>query len=337
MRHPEIMKEPNADISDRDQAEKEAIAWFTRMNGKPSLEDKRNFQAWQRLSISNEYAYQAISTLWSSSVTPGAEIAREEASSLAGHLSRIKEIRRRVKTSRKAGAGTLAILLLLGSGWIWLEKPNFWQDMSADYVSARGETRQILLDDGSSVLLDADTAIDVRLNDDVRQVKLLRGTAFFEVKPSSVPFIVEAANGTSRVLGTAFDVALDNKGVEVALEHGSLRVELGNSPDQVMLKPGEAVAYSNQGISRPHDIELDDVLAWHNGRFVFNNASLTDVLQRIERYRDGRIIVVGSALGARRISGSFSLKDTNAALSSLQSSVGFKMSKLTERLVVIRP
>ncbi|KYB45945.1 hypothetical protein AB664_04300 [Brucella anthropi] len=226
---------------------------------------------------------------------------------------------------------------MLGGCWIWLEKPNFWQDMSADYVSARGETRKILLDDGSSVLLDADTAIDARLNDDVRQVKLLRGTAFFEVKPSSVPFIVEAANGSSRVLGTAFDVALDNKGVEVTLEHGSLRVELGNSSDQVVLKPGEAVAYSNQGISRPHDIELDDALAWHDGRFVFNNASLQDVLQRIERYRDGRIIVVGPALGARRISGSFSLKDTNAALSSLQSSVGFKMNKLSERLVVIRP
>jgi transmembrane sensor len=331
------MEEHNVEISDRAKAEKEAIAWFTRLNGKPSREDKQNFRAWQRLNIGNEDAYRSISALWSSSVAPGTEIAREEASSLSGHLSRIRELRKRKKTGSKAGAGTLAMIFLLGSGWIWLEKPNFWQDMSADYVSARGETRQILLDDGSSVLLDADTAIDVRLNDDFRQVKLLRGTAFFEVKPSSVPFIVEAANGSSRVLGTAFDVALDNEGVEVTLEHGSLRVELGNSSDQVVLKPGEAVAYSNDGLSTPHDIELDYALAWHDGRFVFNNASLQDVLQRIERYRDGRIIIVGSALGARRISGSFSLNDTNAALSSLQSSVGFKMNKLSERLVVIRP
>lgn len=331
------IEEHNAELSDEAQAEKEAVAWFTRMNGKPSPEDKRNFQAWRRLNICNEDAYQMISALWSSSVTPGAEIATEEASSLAGHLSRIKEIRKRRKTGSKTGAGALALIFLLAGGWIWLEKPNFWQDMSADYVSARGEMRQIILDDGSSVLLDADTAIDVRLNDDVRQVKLLRGTAFFEVKPSSVPFIVEAANGNSRVLGTAFDIALDDKGVEVTLEHGSLRVELGNSSSQVVLKPGEAVAYNNQGLSEPHDVELDNALAWHDGRFVFNNASLKDVLQKVERYRDGRIVVIGSALGARRISGSFSLKDTNAALSSLQSSVGFRMNKLSERLVVIRP
>lgn len=75
----------------------------------------------------------------------------------------------------------------------------------------------------------------------------------------------------------------------------------------------------------------------HDGRFVFNNAALKDVLQKIERYRHGRIIVMGSALGAQRISGSFSLKDTDAALSSLQTSVGFNMHKLSESLVVIGP
>jgi transmembrane sensor len=137
------MEEHNVEISDRAKAEKEAIAWFTRLNGKPSREDKQNFRAWQRLNIGNEDAYRSISALWSSSVAPGTEIAREEASSLSGHLSRIRELRKRKKTGSKAGAGTLAMIFLLGSGWIWLEKPNFWQDMSADYVSARGETRQI--------------------------------------------------------------------------------------------------------------------------------------------------------------------------------------------------
>lgn len=331
------MEEHSAKMSEQAKAEKEAVAWFTRMNGRPSRADKQHFQTWRDLNTCNEDAYRAISALWSSSVLPGAEIAREEASSLVVHLSRIKDIRKRKKSGSKAAIGMLALIFLLGSGWMWLEKPNFWQDLNADYVSARGETRQILLDDGSSVLLDADTAIDVRLDDDVRKVKLLRGTAFFEVKPSSVPFIVEAANGSSRVLGTAFDVAMNDQGVEVTLEHGSLRVEVANSSDQVVLKSGEAVGYSDKGLSTPQNIELDDALAWHEGRFVFNNAALRDVLQQIERYRAGRVIVLGSALGGRRISGSFSLKDPNSALSSLQASVGFNMHKLSERLVVIGP
>ena len=331
------MEEHNAEISDQARAEKEAIAWFTRMNGKPSRSDKQNFLAWQQLNPENEAAFRSISALWSSSVAPGAEIAREEASSLAGHLSRIKDIRKRRKSGSKAVVGTLVLLFALGIGGVWLEKPNFWQDFNADYVSARGETRQVLLDDGSSVLLEADTAIEVNLDDNARQVKLLRGTAYFDVRPSSVPFIVEAANERSRVLGTAFDVALNDAGVEVTLEHGSLRVEVTNSSEQVVLKPGEAVAYSDKGLSTPHNVDIGDALSWHDGRFVFNNAALKDVLQKIERYRHGRIIVMGSALGAQRISGSFSLKDTDAALSSLQTSVGFNMHKLSESLVVIGP
>lgn len=331
------MEEPTIKMSEQDKARKEAVAWFARMNGKPSRADKQNFQTWQRVNICNEDAYRAISALWSSSEAPGAEIAREEAGSLAHHLGRIEDIRNRKKIHVKAVLGTLALMFLLGSGWVWLEKPNFWQDLNANYVSARGETRQILLDDGSSVLLDADTAINVRLDDDARQVELLRGTAFFEVKPSNVPFIVKAANGRSHVLGTAFDVALNDEDVEVTLTHGSLRVEVSNSTDQVVLKPGEAVEYSDKGLSTPKNVELGDTLAWHEGRFVFNNMTVMDVLKKIERYRNGRIIVLGSNLGERLISGSFSLKDSNAALSSLQASVGFNMHKLSERLIIIGP
>lgn len=331
------MVEHNVEIFDQAQAEKEAVAWFTRMNGKPSRADKQNFLAWQQLNPGNEAAFRAINALWSSSIAPGAEIAREEASSLAGHLGRIKERRERRKSGSKALIGTLAFMALLGGGWIWLEKPSMWQDLNADFVSARGERRQIVLKDGSTALLDADTAIDVHLDDGVRQVRLLRGTAYFEVKPSSIPFIVEAAQGRSRVLGTAFDVALNDTGVEVTLEHGSLRVEVPNSSEQVVLKPGEAVGYGDKGLSRPHKVDIGDALSWHKGRFVFNNATLKEVLQKIERYRQGRIVVVGSDLGARRISGSFSLDDTNSALSSLQTSVGFNMRKLSEHLVVIGP
>lgn len=332
-----MTKEKDLKVPDQAKAEKEAIAWFTRMNGNPSHADKRNFQAWQRLHERNADAYHSISVLWSSSAMPGSDIAREETSALAVHLARIEEIRTRKKNRGKTATGVLAFLLIFCGGWVWLNKPNLIQDISADYVTARGETRQISLNDGSSILLDADTAIDVQLDDDIRHITLLRGAAFFEVKPSSVPFIVEAANGRSRVLGTAFDVAMNNEGVEVVLQHGSLQVEIESLTGRVVLKPGESVKYTNTDLAMPHNIDLGDALSWHEGRFVFNNTPLKEVLQKIERYRNGRIVLVDSALGERRISGSFSLRDTNSALSSLQASVGFNIHKLGERLVLIGP
>ncbi|CAK7258098.1 MULTISPECIES: FecR domain-containing protein [unclassified Shinella] len=317
------------------QTEREAIAWFTRMNGKPSRADRQHFEDWRKIPA-HAAAYDRVSSVWSSAGGIGTSLGREDRSAIAAHLSRIEELRRRRK-SAKTGAAVLTVLLALGaSGWLWLEKPHLLQDMRADYVAARGERRSITLSDGSTMLLDADSAVAVDVTDKERRIDLLRGTAYFEVQPSSVPFIVDAANGRSRVLGTAFDVSVTEEGAHVTLARGSLQVSLVDGPESVVLKPGESVAYGGEGLGTPGAVEISEAMAWREGRFVFNNMRLADVLAQIERNRDGRIVLIGNALADRRVSGSLVLADTDAALEAVQSIAGFRMQKLGGRLVVIR-
>lgn len=318
------------------QTEREAIAWFTRMNGTPSRDDRRHFEAWRQVA-SHASAYEKISGVWTSAGSADISVTKDDQATIASHLAHIADLRRR-RSAGRAGSTVLAALLVLGaSGWIWLEKPHILQDMSADYVTARGEQRSISLEDGSTVLLDADSAISVSLGEDERRIDLLRGTAYFEVQPSAVPFIVDAANGHSRVLGTAFDVAVTSEGASVTLAHGSLQISTDDGPDRVILKPGESVEYGREGLGRPAAVELSEKMAWHEGRFVFNNMRLADVLSQIERNRNGRVVLIGDALAGRRISGSLLLSDADAALDSVQSIAGFQMQKLGSRLVIIRP
>jgi transmembrane sensor len=187
------------------------------------------------------------------------------------------------------------------------------------------------------VLLGADTALDVEISDLERRVQILRGTAFFSVQPSDIPFIVSASNGEARVLGTAFDVSIAENNVTVTLEHGSLQVRADGKNEAVILKPGEEVSYNAEGIGQVQKVNLDEAMAWHEKRYVFTNARLADVINYIGRYRDGRIVVIGSDLAEQRISGSFALENTDAALASVQSIVGFNITRLSNRIVIIRP
>jgi transmembrane sensor len=321
-------------FSDRhDKAELEAVAWFTRMQGNPSQIEREDFDAWLNADNMHQQIYSEISLLWSSAKSSGLPIHPADAALLEG---RLQAIRRRRKLT-KAGTVVIGCLgMLLTGSWIWLEKPHLLQDMRADYVSARGEQKTLELQDGSTVLLGADTAVEVKISDLERRVQILRGTAFFSVQPSDVPFIVGASNGEATVLGTAFDVSIAENNVTVTLEHGSLQVRTADKNEAVILKPGEEVFYSAEGVGQVQKVNLDEAMAWHEKRYVFTNARFADVIDYIARYHDGRIVVIGSQLADQRISGSFSLENTEAALASVQSITGFKINKLSERILIIR-
>jgi transmembrane sensor len=331
------LKPDEQTMPDEALIEKQAVAWFTRMNGAPSASDKQDFAQWLAASSAHARSYRKLEALWSDLGPLADVLGSREAARLAGPLEKIDELRRKRRIG-KIGAGiALSLAMLLAGGWIWLEQPHLLQDLHADYVTARGEQRNVTLADGSTILLDADTALAVELSPARRRVRLLRGTVFFEVRPSQAPFVVEAHNGEASVLGTAFEVAArrDDE-VTVTLDHGSVRVGLLDRSQDVVLKPGESVEYGAAGLGPTQAVDLGEATAWRMGRFIFTNARLADVLQQIGRYRDGRIVLLGSGLGDRRVSGNIALRDTDAALAAVQSSVGLRITRLG-RLTMIGP
>ncbi|MFK4825000.1 FecR family protein [Paenochrobactrum sp. BZR 588] len=314
----------------------EAIAWFTRMNGEPSPADRRNFENWHQASPAHASAYQEVVTTWSSADMPGAEVAAEEADQLNQYLLAVQAVRVR-RNRRNVLAGTAASLFVLFAGFhIWLDHPHFLQDLSADYVTARAERRTILLSDGSQVTLDADSALAFKTSDGLRHAQLLRGMAYFDVKSSSTPFEVEAADGKTRVTGTAFSVEVHEQDVVVNLERGAVTVSSASQDQQAHLTPGQSVNYNKNGVGSVQSVLIDDALAWREGRLIFDNFRLQDVIEQIGRYHNGRIVMIGSSLAEYRVSGNLPIDDTKAALASLQATVGFKIYELGSRLMVIR-
>ncbi len=315
---------------------KAAREWFVALLDSPSAAKQAEFENWLRSDPAHYKAYQAVESTWHATERPGEILAAREAEELSVYLRAMDRAKKQTKTFRRLSTLSVILLLLLAGG-VWLERPGLLEDLTADYTTVRAERRTITMEDGSTIELDADSALSSEYAQNERRVKLIRGGAFFSVVPSTIPFIVEAASGEVRVLGTRFDVRLSEDGASVTLEHGRVAVSMANQTDTAVLDPGQQVHFGAAGIDPVRMVDVSDALAWRDGRFVFYRARLSDVVREIERYRKGRVVIATSKLADELVTGSFVLSEPDAALASLQASVGFRMNTIAGRLTILHP
>ncbi|MFC0219972.1 FecR domain-containing protein [Pseudochelatococcus lubricantis] len=315
---------------------KEARQWLVRLLDSPTDAQRERFERWRKADAAHDEAFRKVEAVWRATGKPGERLAAREADELAVYLDAMDRLKGQRGTLRRLTALCLALVLLLAGG-IWLERPGLFQNMLADFKTGRGERRLVDLPDGSTALLDADSALAEEYRDGERRVRLMRGAAFFDVVSSPVPFVVAASGGEVRVLGTRFDVHLLDDGGLVTLERGRVAVRSGRAADEAVLEAGQQVRFGPAGVGPVTRVDLEEALAWRNGRLVFYRARLAEVVREIERYRRGRIVIATTELAGELVTGSLSLADTDAALNSLQASVGFRMNTVAGRLTVIGP
>ena len=153
----------------------------------------------------------------------------------------------------------------------------------------------ITLADGSKVWLNAGSALTypVAFIGNERKVSIT-GEAYFEVAhDASKPFIVNNGSMGIRVLGTHFNVNAfedDDNDIKVTLLEGSVKINNGNATR--LLNPGQQAVVSKE-IKVVNDVDLDLVMAWKNGYFQFDNASLQKVLKEVSRWYDVDVVYEG--------------------------------------------
>jgi len=153
----------------------------------------------------------------------------------------------------------------------------------------RGRQYQITLPDGSKVWLNAASSIRYpnHFTGSERKVEIT-GEAYFDVaKDASAPFVVEAGNEDIQVLGTEFNVMSydDETYVKTTLVNGSVKVGVDYAAR--ILKPGQqSLVGKNQSLQVKSDIDVDEVIAWKNGRFAFSEVSLETIMKQVSRWYD---------------------------------------------------
>lgn len=190
-----------------------------------------------------------------------------------------------------------------------------------------GESKTVVLPDGSQVKLNANSSIRFaeRWGNAQKREIWLKGEAWFNVihlnkTPDAIKnnerFIVHTDHLDVNVLGTTFDVRTRRKQTEVVLEKGRIEISFPDTKKQtLMLAPGEMLSYSeNQKTMQKQQVNAQHFNAWTQGRLQLHDPSLNKIISYLEDNYGKHIILIDPKLGNRRINGPILLSSLDDAL-----------------------
>lgn len=194
----------------------------------------------------------------------------------------------------------------------------------------RGERREVVLSDGSVLRMDPETRLRVKYGSTMRQVYLERGRALFRVAGNPArPFLVYADNTAVRALGTVFGVEHRLAGILVTVAEGKVAVTTQGSShpqsslvlsDSKVLSANQQVALTSAGSpGTVEEVDTQRALAWVEGRLIFQNDELQQVVAEFNRYNRVQLTVADPVLAAQPVSGVFNAADPEAFIAFLQS------------------
>lgn len=293
-------------VDDSDSLRSEAVDWLVRIQAAPADTAARaGLDAWLASSESHRRAYRSVERVWT--------LTGELPSAMPSPAGRVVNLSR-VRRARRAWGLAATVLAACVALWFF---PNLRLHLQADHLTGVAELRELTLEDGSIVHLDAASAIAVRYDKGRREVELLAGQAFFKVVSArDRPFVVTAGNVAVTVKGTAFDVGSSRDGVSVAVQSGTVEVLVTGSERNLLstLTRGERMVVDRQGAFARSLVSPEDVASWREHRLVVDGATLGEVVDELGRHHRGVIMVSDRSLAGRRITGVFDLRRPLEAL-----------------------
>ncbi|WP_437881425.1 FecR family protein [Pseudomonas sp. LRF_L74] len=280
----------------------EALQWLVRLHdGSANDADWAAYTAWTHLSAEHQSASAAAEQLWQALGNPPLQ-----------------------RKPRRWPVVAL-VLAVACSALGWRGHDQGWM---ADIRTGSGEKRELRLPDGSTLELAPETRVDLDLGARQRVVRLYAGELHVQVAADPTrPFLVEAASGSVRALGTGFDVQREDDHVQVVVTEHSVRVSQASEghSSEVDLQTGESVSYDDNGLATVRPVDVSRATAWRRDRLVFDGQPLGEVLDTLAHYRDGLIVIRDKRLRELPVTGIFSTKDTDAQLQLLEKSLPIRI------------
>jgi transmembrane sensor len=227
-----------------------------------------------------------------------------------------------------------AIVIIVGGTMLWnsLRKSQL-ESSERTYATSIGERRQVVLKDGTRVLLGPTSRLVVASSaTDGQRLASLDGIAYFSVVHDSAhPFTVRAGSISIQDIGTAFAVENDDSaGTRVAVDSGSVAIGAAdqNHVRGAVLNARDRAFVDTQGVvSVERAAVSEDDLAWTQGRLVFRDAPLVLVGAELYRWYGVRLRVADSALADLHLTASFSGEPIDRVLNVIALSLGASIER----------
>ena len=303
--------------------EETASRWVVlNSGGDPDEHERRSFSAWYAADTRHAQIYDELLDIWHK-------------------LSAVDAGAIRAKRRRRTAIMSMAVLAFSLAGGALLYRDSLRVLALADASTAIGEVRTVELADGSSVTLDAHSAIAVDLTPVARNIRLLRGRALFEVAHDpSKPFVVRTNDAEATALGTRFTMEAlpGHSRVAVLQSRVALRCTICDAlPAARVLSPNDEADITVLGVSTPRTSNAAAIAGWAQGTLTFEDVSLGDALADLQRYTRQRIWLADRSAGERRVSALVDPHNPDAAVRVLAAAAKLDVRALPGVLLVGSP
>ncbi|ROM92563.1 FecR domain-containing protein [Pseudomonas brassicacearum] len=288
--HPPLPARDSASTSAMDQA----LDWLIVLDS-PSEQQSREFHTWLAADPRNAEAFAKAQTIWD-----GPQVAQAALglSTTKRKVSKLERLRPHWKPL------AMAAVLILGL----FSFSNLPMRIQADHLTVIGERQRLQLEDGSKVLLNTNSAFSSTINDQQRIARLYQGEAYFEVAANrGLPLEIDAGPVTASVRDTTFAVRYLDGIAQVRVQRGDVDLRTTHSDARVRLSAGESIRIGPNGFDQPARLDPATDLAWVQGRLVFENCPLSQVLAELRRYYPGWIINTNEQLANVTVTGNYRL------------------------------
>ncbi|WDD94592.1 FecR domain-containing protein [Burkholderia sp. FERM BP-3421] len=307
----------------------QASNWLARLwSGEASDDELARCAAWRAAHPDHERAWRRLGGIEAKLLSVPA-VAR--AALQPGGERRSAPRRRRVLRA-------LGLAVTAGGAFQAMRGTRAWQVAAADQATGVGEIKAVTLADGTRFWLDTASAVDVRFDARERRVVLLRGAVCITTAHDAAgrPFRIETRQGVVRALGTRFVVRDDGDATRVDVFEGAVEIRTAAAPMRAMrLAAGQSSSFSVTAVGAPLPAD-EQAAAWTRRLLIAEHMPVDAFVAALARYRPG-IVRCDPALAAARVSGVFSLVDTDRALASLQAALPVAVVYRTRYWVSIVP
>lgn len=304
----------------------EAADWLIRLqSGKNTAEHCRAIEQWRTQSAAHAAAWQRAETVLTTFGQVPTRIGRETLNGLASPGRR--------RTVHALG------LCVLGAPVAWL----VWQHQSAglweaELRTAKGEQRTLELADGTRLVLNTDSAVDVLFSMETRRLRLVKGeilvTTARDPAAQARPFVVETAEGSIRPIGTRFSVRQFDGETHAAVFEGAVEILTVRGREH-LLHAGEQSRFQAHQISAATPVESSAAL-WEHGMLAARDMPLAALIAELARYRPG-VLRCHPGVATLRVSGAFPLRDTDGSLDLLIQTRPLVLRSMTRYWVSVEP
>lgn len=228
----------------------------------------------------------------------------------------------------------------------------WWFDDRINYSTGHAEQHSWRMPDGSTVHLNSDSEIDVRIDEHRREVEIRRGQAMFQVaKDASRPFRVHAGDTVVQAVGTEFDVYRKPQSTLISVLEGKVAVWRADATRSAVARDAAIHADGATAVTRlvageqlkivardaivsTRAADVRKTVAWLQREVVFDHDALGDVADEFNRYNELQIQIADATLRAAEISGTFGAYDTESFITFLERQPGLHIERSGNRVLI---